>query len=356
MSEYLNEAKEEGGASVNEVTRAPLIVAGSGRSGTTWLQDGLAEANGLRPIFEPLHPMATGLGKQFAYSCLAGDVKQPVLARFLQEVFDGHFCSLWTDHRMRWDHLLPEARTFYSISDLKLRAARWRKLKREFAAHRSARNRSRPLVKFIRANLMLEWLRVEFDARIVVLVRHPGAVIESQLNLGDEDWKPTYRLERFRKDEVLNARLPKVYRDLLRDDLPVAGALALIWCIENEFALTHLCPKGVEVVFYEELIRDSADAWRRAATALGLDNVPDMTRLMLPSQQASRRWQSTPAGSMLASKAAVWTTRLSRQVKEEIKHVCKKLEVTLYSMDDPEPLASIVRMANLRALDAPRKE
>ena len=34
----------------------PLIVAGSGRSGTTWVLDAIAETNNLRTIYEPLNP------------------------------------------------------------------------------------------------------------------------------------------------------------------------------------------------------------------------------------------------------------------------------------------------------------
>ena len=33
-----------------------LIIAGSGRSGTTWVLDAVAEANQLRTKFEPLGP------------------------------------------------------------------------------------------------------------------------------------------------------------------------------------------------------------------------------------------------------------------------------------------------------------
>jgi hypothetical protein len=35
----------------------PRVVAGYGRSGTTWVQDVLAISNELRPVFEPLHPL-----------------------------------------------------------------------------------------------------------------------------------------------------------------------------------------------------------------------------------------------------------------------------------------------------------
>jgi len=35
------------------------LIAGSGRSGTTWVLDALADANDLRPVFEPLHPMVS---------------------------------------------------------------------------------------------------------------------------------------------------------------------------------------------------------------------------------------------------------------------------------------------------------
>jgi hypothetical protein len=54
--------------STQDATSDPIrIIAGSGRSGTTWVLDALAEANALRPVFEPLHPLAIPQARPFAY-------------------------------------------------------------------------------------------------------------------------------------------------------------------------------------------------------------------------------------------------------------------------------------------------
>src|SRR5262245_32752648 len=65
------------------------IIAGSGRSGTTWVQDVLADANALRPIFEPLHPLAVPQADPFAYRYLRPAVEQAAAAAFLTRVFEG---------------------------------------------------------------------------------------------------------------------------------------------------------------------------------------------------------------------------------------------------------------------------
>ena len=60
------------------------LIAGSGRSGTTWVQDALAAANDLRPVFEPLHPAVSEIGARYAYRALSRNDEHPELQRFLQ--------------------------------------------------------------------------------------------------------------------------------------------------------------------------------------------------------------------------------------------------------------------------------
>ena len=57
------------------------IILGSGRSGTTSVQDCLAQANHLRPIFEPLHEGESELGRRFAHRMLAAADENEELER-----------------------------------------------------------------------------------------------------------------------------------------------------------------------------------------------------------------------------------------------------------------------------------
>lgn len=93
-----------------------IILAGSGRSGTTWLEEILCGLPGIQPIFEPLHPRfnlevrrLTGietrqLENQEAFLhawYLAPDDEQPAWTALLENVLSGRLRNHWTDQERR---------------------------------------------------------------------------------------------------------------------------------------------------------------------------------------------------------------------------------------------------------------
>jgi len=86
---------------------APIIIAGSGRSGTTWVLDAIARANNLRTIFEPLNPVGHPSAKHLANRYVRDDTDFPELKRFMDKVFSGNLKSLWANYRIRPDRLRP---------------------------------------------------------------------------------------------------------------------------------------------------------------------------------------------------------------------------------------------------------
>ena len=72
----------------------PRVVAGFGRSGTTWIQDVLARTNSLRAVFEPLHPIAIPGAAQYAHTYLAKNDDDEALYRFLSQYFFGSFTPI----------------------------------------------------------------------------------------------------------------------------------------------------------------------------------------------------------------------------------------------------------------------
>src|SRR5687767_5176483 len=107
------------------------LVAGSGRSGTTWVLDALATANGLRPVFEPLHPQVSHIGEQFAHRSLAADECRPELRAFLDSVINQGRYPLWTRYRTLSTWLVPPAAEFVSFAGLRSTYRRWKKFLRD---------------------------------------------------------------------------------------------------------------------------------------------------------------------------------------------------------------------------------
>ena len=76
------------------------IVAGSGRSGTTWVLDLLAEANRLRPVFEPLFPGASPIAEQYHSRYIEPSRDEPQLREYLSRVFERRETNYFSDYRI----------------------------------------------------------------------------------------------------------------------------------------------------------------------------------------------------------------------------------------------------------------
>jgi hypothetical protein len=309
------------------------IIAGSGRSGTTWVLDVVADANALRPVFEPLHPFAIPEARPFAYRYLRPDEDDEAVHEFLTRVFEGRLHTWWTNYRVRPDRLVPTVSTFRSVRALHEYYRRWRKLlarRRRFAP---ALRRQPLLVKLIRANLMLGWMRKHFDARIVLVLRHPGAVIESRLRLGGEDWDAATQLREYLQQPALQADYLVKYNDLLRGPLSEAECQAVIWCIENQWPLTQLGAGTVTIAFYEELLSGDEGPWRSVIDALELTHLPPERLLQSPSQSAAGPRRE----AFGSADGRRWQERLSPSASREIGGVLRAMGVEVYDMDDPMP-------------------
>ena len=86
---------------------APIIIAGSGRSGTTWVQDVLAIANDRDTVFEPLHPAGAKKARPFSYKYHDPSEKVDDLYRFINTALKGEMRTLWAVYRIRPDKFNP---------------------------------------------------------------------------------------------------------------------------------------------------------------------------------------------------------------------------------------------------------
>lgn len=209
------EAKRWGYVDRDPSLAATTLLAGSGRSGTTWVEEVIDRHHDHRVLFEPLRaseePSIAGMPHGLY---LRPDDPSPEWRRPVENILRGRVRNRWTDHQ---NHVLV------------------------------ARRR---LVKEIRANPLLPWLATQFpDVRLVWLVRHPLAVAASARSLG---WDTHL-------DELV--RQPDLVADHLEPLLPVIEAvdgpierLVAQWCIENLVPFRMLAPAQVHLVFYEELV------------------------------------------------------------------------------------------------------
>lgn len=268
------------------------FIAGSGRSGTTWVLDALARANGLSTIFEPLHPAVSAIGERFAFAALDPGSEEPALEAFFQTVANGRALRLWTNHRGRRDLLFPSPSSLKTLEGIRTTIAHWRFF---IEGHREIprrQNRRGPIVKCIRANLMLGWIKRRITSRVAMIVRHPAEVIHSQLAGPDNTWNPYPILSKYRGSNGFHELTGGRYRDILATDLSTIEAYATKWLIENQMPIEQAAIGHFALFRHDALIDNPDETWQSLCTALDLPRVPDFSQLTAPSQQGRRRSRS----------------------------------------------------------------
>ncbi len=313
----------------------PRVIAGFGRSGTTWVQDVLATANSLRAVFEPLHPDVFHEAKNHAHAFRASNDEDVDLYNFIQQYFSGDFHSLWVDYRIRLDLISPHANEGKLWRRYGRSLRRTRNAGKNIIRFRGQRKFENRIVKLVRANMMLSWLKTKFGARIVLLIRHPAAVVLSQMNSPDI-WKPHTRIDRYRADHKLLDELNVDTRRLLFGPLNDLEAVTLSWCIENAIAIRQAKEQDICVVHYEHLLERGMLEWRRIMTALELQTVPDSDLISRPSQQTSGE---QAMDKKLVSQYASWMTRINPQQTKQIQNILDAAESEIYCVDQALPVA-----------------
>ena len=313
------------------------LIAGSGRSGTTWVLDAIADANNLRPVFEPLHPNSSGVAQEFGYSYLTRDQEIPDLKTYFESIANNVLRSVWTSYRIRPIRLRPTREHFSSIRNIRNYVRIWTVLARRRWAFRERESRKDVLVKCIRANLMLDWVHANFDARTVLLMRHPCAVVESQLRF-PEHWDPYWLLSKYRKDAPLVEGPLRDRAAIVNRNFSRAQALTAIWCIENLVPALQARGNGYEVVFYEELLEQPEVEWPRIARGLGMPTVPGTELLQKPSQQSAVRLQKQGSSEDTYSQShSSWRTRLPTAAVRDIDSVLQDFGVRFYKVSHDRP-------------------
>ncbi|WP_166173394.1 sulfotransferase [Rubrobacter tropicus] len=229
--------------------RRTVFLAGTGRSGTTWLS-GLVNHDRLyRNVFEPFHPGKVGALRGFrSKQYLRPDDRREEFLYPARRVLSGEVRSFWTD---RGGALLARRR----------------------------------LVKDVRANLMLGWMADNFPGMpIVLLVRHPGAVVSSRLAL---EWRDNLD-ETMEQKELVEDHLLPMEAEILASTEPFERHLFL-WCIDNYVPLKQFRPGGLHLCFYENLLLDPETELRRLFGFIGRDFDEGVLRRIGRPSPTSRR-------------------------------------------------------------------
>ena len=263
------------------MTVKTVIISGSGRSGTTWVLDSLAQANRMRTVFEPLHPVGVPAARRFAYQYVDPEADFPELRAFMDPVLSGGMRSLWANYRIRPDRFNPLRNSPISVY---LHIKKSVDLVKKYGFKPGL---SGQIVKFIRANLMLPWLVKQYGLPTILVVRHPCAVIASRLKLSSADWSADKALGYYKGNRVIHQLIGERFGVDIDRPMSSVSALCCVWCIENVLPLQWAAQANYGVVSYENLLVKPETEWPRVIQRLELKNIPDEVVLKAPSQQSA---------------------------------------------------------------------
>jgi hypothetical protein len=274
-----------------------LFLAGSPRSGTTWVAERVAVA-GLRLIFEPFHPDQVAASRVLQHrQYLRPSDTDSRFSQLAERIVHGRLRSSWADRYNR--QVLP----------------------------------ARRLIKEVRANLLLGWLHARFPWMPIALVlRHPGAVVASQRAV---DWDfhadPAHLLDQ----EPLVEDYLAPFAPLLEGARSPVDQGVAVWCVENYVPLNQFRRGEIHIVCYEHLLVRPEEELRRLASFFGLP----FSSAMLAG--VGRPSGVTAKGSAIVSGGDVlraWRERLDGPARAGIVRYLEAFGLDRLYGDDPMPL------------------
>jgi hypothetical protein len=238
-----------------------IVLAGSGRSGTTWIGNVLCALKGVQPIFEPLFPPWNETVREIT----GWDTSNPYFrAVYLRD--RGNY----REWRQLWYQILTGRHRNY-----------WTDYQRETYFP------NRFLIKEVRANMMLAYLYQQFKPRIVYVLRHPCAVIYSRL-VAQQPWHADVRDLLSQEELVVDYLTPWIAEIEKEKDL--VGTHAVWWAVENLVALQQLANIPHYFVHFEELVLNPKEILQPLIAWLGYEKLPPkvMKILSQPSRMSNR--------------------------------------------------------------------
>ena len=263
---------------LNRDYRNSIFLAGSGRSGTTWVSDIINYKNEYRYVFEPFHPEKVEICRHFSHKqYLRPEDRREEFVHPAQTILSGALRSRWADR-------------FHS----------------RFVSQRR-------LIKDIRANLMLGWIRANFPEMLMIfLLRHPCAVANSKIKLG---WKPDINDLLSQKELVGDFLEP--FEDEMRSAKTDFERHVFSWCVENYVPLAQLEHGEVHLAFYENLSENPKGEVGRLFAFMGKDFDESIFERMKKPSLLSREGSAVLSGERLADswRKHVTTAQLERTIE-----------------------------------------
>ena len=296
-------------------TSSTVYLAGAPRSGTTWIMEIIEAIGNYRVVFEPFFNVFYPEVDRYISKIydpiyrlyLPPESENPELEEYVLRVLNGKVAGFW-----------------YSRPRRILRNIRWI-------------TADKVLVKDVWTTRLLPWITRKFGnvtKNFILLLRHPCAVIESQMRtcIGNplcytsDHIVREYVLRHFHRlewREELDARsISRVIREGTPKEL-----LAVIWSMDYYIPLR--LGGSFNLLFYEDLVFKPEDTMERLMRSLNLNfkKIKYLRRNSPTTKEPSKN---------IRDYALKWTERFTKEEIERILSVINLFSLTFYN-EKPEP-------------------
>ncbi len=264
-------------------TRKSILVAGTARSGTTWLGDLIASQIPSRILFEPFNPDLVPEYRGFHYfQYMRPGTENPEFGSFARKVFTGEIRNRWIDRQN--ERIISEYR----------------------------------IIKEIRANLALKWLHDYFpEVPILFLLRHPCAVVASRMEL---NWATDRDIEPFLSQPDLVEDHFAPCMEIIKNARTNEEKHAVIWSVSNLVPLKQFQSDEIKIVYYENLCIQPEIELPAIFTSIGQSYRDSKNDSFSRPSQTTRVTSAVVDGT---DRISAWKKKLSDKQIENILQVVK---------------------------------
>lgn len=272
-----------------------ILVAGTGRSGTTWLGNIINYKNEYRDMFEPFTSEYTKECDHFHYKqYIRPDSNNKYYLEIAHKILSGNIRNEWVD----------------------------RYNKRFFCNKR--------LIKEIRANFFLKWIKCNFPSiPIIFIIRHPCAVAHSRIKLG---WK-TYLEDILAQEDLVRDYLIDHIEDIKSTTSNFEKQIYL-WCIENYVPMKQFKKGEIYSIFYEHLCLNPEEEVKRLFTWLGQEYNSKVKQAMKTPSPMSKKHSAIVTGDSLVSN---WKKDIGEDQVSNAMRIMERFELNRLYGESPYP-------------------
>ena len=283
---------------LNEDYRNTIILAGTGRSGTTWVANILNYNKRYRYMDEPFHPRRVRLIKKIGgIPYLRPEDKNENIHNIISQVISGRIRSIYINR------------------------------------HNSKYISNKRLIKDIHISIILKWIKINFpEIPLILLLRHPFAVAYSRARL--KWWDADAILIKYlRQDKIVEDFLTgktEIVKNLKDDFLK----FVFIWCIENIIPLRQLNESEIHLVFYENLCRHPEKEAKKMFDFIGCKMADSIVPIFnKPSQVTTRDSAILNKRDLVTD----WQHRINKSQISEGMNILKSFGLDKIYSGDPLP-------------------